>query len=273
MLVDHHCHLDFPQFAEDLDSVVARARAVGVGSLVTISTHIRRFETYKAIAEAHEDIFFTVGTHPHNAHEELDIPVEEIVRLSQHPKCVAVGEAGLDYYYQNSPREAQAEGFRRHIAAARETGLPLVIHTRDADEDTAAILSEEHAKGAFPAVLHCFTGGRDLALRAVELGLYVSFSGVITFKKADALREIAAQLPLERVLVETDAPYLAPVPFRGKTNEPSYVVHTAQALADAREISLGELAAATTENFFRLYTKARRPANFPELAAGPTGVA
>ena len=148
-----------------------------------------------------------------------------------------------------------------------------MIHTRDADEDTAAILSEEHAKGAFPAVLHCFTGGRDLALRAVELGLYVSFSGVITFKKADALREIAAQLPLERVLVETDAPYLAPVPFRGKTNEPSYVVHTAQALADAREISLGELAAATTENFFRLYTKARRPANLPELAAGPTGVA
>ncbi len=273
MLVDHHCHLDFPQFAEDLDGVVARARAAGVGTLVTISTHIRRFETYKAISEAHEDIFFSLGTHPHYAHEELDIPVDEIVRLSEHPKCVAVGEAGLDYYYQNSPREAQAEGFRRHIKAARATGLPLEIHAREADEDTAMILEEEHANGAFPAVLHCFTGGSNLALRAVDLGVYVSFSGVITFKKAEALREIAAQLPLERVLVETDAPYLAPVPFRGKTNEPSYVVHTAQALADARGISLAEVASATTENFFRLYKKARRPAELPVLAAGPTGVA
>jgi TatD DNase family protein len=170
MLVDHHCHLDFPQFAEDMDGVVARARAAGVGTMVTISTHIRRFETYKAIAEAHDDIFFSVGTHPHNAHEELDIPVDEIVRLAQHPKCVAVGEAGLDYFYDNSPKEAQAQGFRNHIAAARETGLPLEIHARDADEDTASILADEHAKGAFPAVLHCFTGGRDLAMRAVDLG-------------------------------------------------------------------------------------------------------
>ena len=272
MLVDHHCHLDFPQFAEDLDSVVARARAAGVGTLVTISTRIRRFGTYKAIAEAHDDIFFTVGTHPHNAHEELDIPVDEIVRLSQHPKCVAVGEAGLDYYYQNSPREAQVEGFRRHIEAARETGLPLEIHTREADEDTAMILTQERANGSFPGVLHCFTGGRDLALRAVDLGLHVSFSGVITFKKAEALREIVAELPLERVLVETDAPYLAPVPFRGKTNEPAYVVHTAQAVADARGITLAELASATTVNFYELYKKARRPAELPTLAADPTGV-
>ncbi len=266
MLVDHHCHLDFPQFADDMDGVVARARAAGVGTMVTISTHIRRFETYKAIAEAHDDIYFSVGTHPHNAHEELDIPFEEIVRLSQHPKCVAVGEAGLDYFYQNSPREAQAEGFRRHIAAARETGLPLEIHAREADDDTAAILEEEHKKGAFPAVLHCFTGGRDLAMRAVDLGLYVSFSGVVTFKKAENLRELAAELPLDRILVETDAPYLAPVPYRGKTNEPSYVAHTAEVVAEARSMSLEDLAKATTENFFRHYSKAKRPADPPQLA-------
>ncbi len=273
MLVDHHCHLDFPQFADDLDEVVQRARAVGVGTLVTISTHIQRFETYKAIAEAHEDIFFSVGTHPHNAHEELDIPVEEIVRLSQHPKCVAVGEAGLDYHYDNSPRKAQAEGFRNHIAAARETGLPLEIHARSADEDTAAILSEEHAKGAFPAVLHCFTGGRDLAMRAVDLGLYVSFSGVVTFKTAQSLRDIAAEVPLDRILVETDAPYLAPVPYRGKSNEPAYVAQTAKVVAETRGISLSELAAATTENFFRLYTKAKRPRVVPEVALDSAGAA
>lgn len=266
MLVDHHCHLDFPQFADDLDGVVARARQAGVGTLVTISTYIAKFDTYRAIAEAHDDIFFSVGTHPHNADQELDVPVEEIVRLSQHPKCVAIGEAGLDYYYQKSPREAQAEGFRRHIAAARETGLPLEIHTRDADQDTAAVLAEEHAKGAFPAVLHCFTGGRELAMQAVDLGLYVSFSGVVTFKTAEYLREIAAEVPLDRILVETDAPYLSPVPFRGKTNEPSYVAHTAAVVAKARGIGTAELASATTENFFRLYSKARRPANPPELA-------
>jgi TatD DNase family protein len=265
MLVDHHCHLDFPQFAEDLEGVVSRARAAGVGTMVTISTHIRRFDRYREIAEAHEDIFFSVGTHPHNAHEELDIPLEEVVRLSAHPKCVAVGEAGLDYYYQHSPREAQAEGFRRHIAAARETGLPLEIHAREADEDTAAILAEEHSKGAFPAVLHCFTGGRDLAMRAVDLGLYVSFSGVVTFKTAENLRAIAAEVPLDRILVETDSPYLAPVPYRGKANEPAFVAHTAKVVADARGIPLSELADATTDNFFRLYSKAKRPANVPVL--------
>lgn len=266
MLVDHHCHLDFPQFAEDLGGVVARARAAGVGTIVTISTHIRRFDTYREIAESHDDIFFSVGTHPHNAHEELDIPLHEIVRLAQHPKCVAVGEAGLDYYYQHSPREAQAEGFRRHIAAARETGLPLEIHAREADDDTAAILEDEHAKGAFPAVLHCFTGGRELAMRAMDLGLYISFSGVVTFKTAESLRAIAAEVPLERILVETDAPYLAPVPFRGKTNEPAFVAHTAAVVAEARGMPLAELAAASTENFFRYYSKAKRPAEAPVLA-------
>jgi TatD DNase family protein len=267
MLVDHHCHLDFPELAGDLDGVVARARAAGVGVMVTISTRIRRFADVLAVAERYPDVYCSVGTHPHNAHEEPDIPVAEIVRLSRHPKVVAIGEAGLDYHYQHSTPEAQAEGFRRHIAAARETGLPLEIHTREADADTIRILEEEHAKGAFPALLHCFTGGGELAKRAVDLGLYVSFTGVVTFKKADELRSIAAAVPLDRLLVETDAPYLAPHPFRGKTNEPAYVVHTAAAIAMARGISNEELASATTDNFFRLFAKARRAAATSTAAA------
>jgi TatD DNase family protein len=180
---------------------------------------------------------------------------------------VAVGEAGLDYYYKHSTPEAQAEGFRRHIAAARATGLPLEIHTREADADTAAILEEEHAKGPFPAILHCYTGGPDLAARALALGLYVSFTGVVTFKKSEALREIAASVPLDRLLVETDAPFLAPEPYRGKTNEPSYVVYTAKTLADVKGITPDELAAATTENFFRLFGKVRRPKSEGTAAA------
>jgi TatD DNase family protein len=259
MLVDHHCHLDFPDFAPELDAVVARAREAGVGTMVTISTRIRQFDKVLAVAERFDDVYCSVGTHPHNAHEELDIPLERIVELAHHPKVVAVGEAGLDYHYKNSTPEAQAEGFRRHIAAARETGLPLEIHTRDADEDTIAILEDEHVKGAFPAVLHCFTGGRKLAMRAVELGLYVSFSGVITFKNSEALRDVARDIPLDRLLVETDAPFLAPTPFRGKRNEPSYVVRTAAALAEAKGVSPDEMARATTENFFRHYRKAKRP--------------
>ena len=259
MLVDHHCHLDFPEFAPELDQVVARAKQAGVGTLVTISTRIRKFDDVKAVAERFDDVFCSVGTHPHNAHEELDIPLERIVELSKHPKVVAIGEAGLDYHYQHSTPAAQAEGFRRHIAAARETGLPLEIHTRDADADTIALLQDEHAKGAFPAVLHCFTGGRELAMRALDLGLYVSFSGVITFKNSEALREIARDVPLDRLLVETDAPFLAPIPFRGKRNEPAYVVRTAAALASVKGVSADDLARATTDNFFRLYGKAKRP--------------
>jgi len=260
MLIDHHCHLDFPDFASDLDGVVGRAGAAGVGLMVTISTRIRQFGQIVVIAERYANVFCSVGTHPHNAHEELDIPVEEIVRLAQHPKVVAIGEAGLDYFYDNSPRAAQAEGFRRHIAAARETRLPLVIHARDADEDTAAILEEETAKGTFPAVLHCYTGGADLARRGLALGLYVSFSGILTFKKSDALREVAAGVPLDRLLVETDAPYLAPGKFRGKRNEPAYVAITATELAKVKGVSQAELAQATTENFFRLYNKTPRTA-------------
>lgn len=260
MLVDHHCHLDFPQFADDLDGLVARAASAGVGAMVTISTRIRRFDQVKAVAERFDNVFCSVGTHPHNAHEELDIPVEEIIRLSQHRKVVSIGEAGLDYHYQHSTPAAQAEGFRNHIAAARETGLPLEIHTREADADTIAILEEEHAKGAFPAILHCFTGGRDLAMRAVDLGLYVSFSGVVSFKKSEDLRAIASEVPLDRILVETDAPYLAPEPYRGKTNEPAYVAYTAAALAKARGITVDDFATATTDNFFRLFTKVPRTA-------------
>jgi TatD DNase family protein len=266
MLIDHHCHIDRPEFAKDLDGVVARAREAGVGIMVNISTRIRKFDHLISVVERFDGVYGTVGTHPHYAHEELDIPASEIAKLSQHPKIVGIGEAGLDYYYKHSTPEAQADGFRRHIAAARDTGLPLEIHTRDADADTLAILRDEHAKGPFPAILHCFTGGRELAMRAVDLGLYVSFSGVVTFKKSEALREIARDVPLDRILVETDAPYLAPEPYRGKQNEPAYVTHTAKALAAVHDISPQDFAAATTENFFRIYTKVPRPA----AAAGQT---
>jgi TatD DNase family protein len=255
MLVDHHCHLDFPDFADELEAVLARARAAGVGAIVSISTRIKRLANLIAIAEANDNVFCSVGTHPHHAHEELEIPLDELVRLSAHPKVVAIGEAGLDYFYDNSPRSAQAEGFRRHIAAARATQLPLVIHARDADADVADILEAEAAKGAFPAVLHCFTGGEDLARRGLALGLYISFSGILTFKKSDSLRQVAALVPLERLLVETDAPYLAPSPFRGKRNEPAYLVHTAEALAQVKGIPQQELARITTANFLRLYSK------------------
>ncbi len=259
MLVDHHCHLDFPQLVKDREGLLKRARDAGVAVIVTISTRIRHLPELTAIAEAHPNVYCSVGTHPHNAHEELDIPVEEIVRLSAHPKVVAIGEAGLDYFYKHSTPEAQAEGFRRHIAAARMSGLPLEIHTREADADTARILEEEHAKGPFPAILHCYTGGPDLARCALQLGLYVSFTGVVTFKKSETLREIAKSVPLDRLLVETDAPFLAPEPYRGKINEPSYVVHTARTLAQVKGVSPDELAEATTGNFFRLFGKVPRP--------------
>jgi TatD DNase family protein len=255
MLVDSHCHLDFPDFADELDAVVMRARAAGLARLVTISTRVRRFAGVLAIAERFPDVCCSVGTHPHYAHEELDVTVDELVAHAQHPKVVAIGEAGLDYHYDNSPRDAQERGFHSHIAAARATGLPLVIHSREADADTARILEEETGQGAFPAVLHCFTGGADLARRAVALGGYVSFSGILTFKNSIALRAVAAELPADRILVETDAPYLAPNPFRGKRNEPAYVVETAKILADTRGVSFEAIARQTSENFFRLFNK------------------
>jgi TatD DNase family protein len=260
MLIDSHCHLDFPDFASELDDVVARAGAAGITRMVTISTRVRRFADVLAIAERFPEVYCSVGTHPHYAHEELDITAADLIARAQHPKVVALGEAGLDYHYDRSPRDAQERGFRTHIAAARETGLPLVIHSREADADTARILEEEAGQGAFPAVLHCFTGGADLARRAIALGLSISFTGILTFKNSTALRAIAADLPADRILVETDAPYLAPLPFRGKRNEPAYVVETAKILAETRGVPLDEIAQQTSENFFRLFGKVPRPA-------------
>ena len=257
MLVDSHCHLDFDVLAEDIDGVLARARDNGVSHCVTISTRIRNFDTVVGIAQAHDNVFCSIGTHPHNAHEEIDISVEEIVALSQHPKCVAIGEAGLDYHYDSSPREAQAQGFRNHIAAARTTGLPLVIHARSADDDMIAILESEAEQGAFPFVLHCFSSGAELARRGLALGGYVSFSGIVTFKNAAEIQDVARFVPHDRFLVETDAPYLAPVPHRGQSNEPGYVRHTAEKLAQLRDVSLDVVAEQSTANFQRLFTKAR----------------
>jgi TatD DNase family protein len=259
MLVDSHCHLDFPDFSGELDAIIGRARAVGVGRMVTISTRIKRHADLLGITERYDDVFCSVGTHPHNAHEELDVTIDEIVHMTEHRKVVAIGEAGLDYHYDYSPRDAQERGFRNHVAAARATGLPLVIHSRDADDDMARILEEEMGKGAFKAVLHCFTGGRVLAERAIALGLSISFTGIVTFKKSDELRAIAAALPSDRILVETDAPYLAPGRYRGKRNEPSYVTETAKVLAETRGVSADELARQTTDNFFRLFSKTPRP--------------
>ena len=259
MLVDSHCHLDFPDFSSELDAVVARAQAAGIGRIVTISTRLRRHAQVLAIAEAFPQVFCSVGTHPHHAHEELDVSAAELIERSRHPKVVAIGEAGLDYHYDSSPREAQEQSFRQHIAAARETGLPLVIHSRDCDADMARILVEESGKGAFPAVLHCFTGGRELAMRAIDLGHYVSFTGILTFKNSATLRDIARDLPADRILVETDAPYLAPLPYRGKRNEPAYVAETARIVAEAKGLAVEEVAEATRANALRI---------FPRLAAG-----
>ena len=268
MLIDSHCHLDFPELNAELDAVLTRARAAGVGLMVTISTRVGGFNELKAIVEAHDDVFCSIGTHPHNAAEEPDIMIEELVELARHPKVVAIGEAGLDYHYDHSPRDMQKKGFRTHIAAACETGLPLIIHARDADADVARMLEEESARGAFPFVLHCFTGGADLAHRGLALGGYISFSGVVTFKNAEALRDIALAVPSDRLLVETDAPYLAPEPLRGKTNEPAFVVHTAARLAALRRVREAEMERLTTENFFKLFKKVPRPSlQAPQSAA------
>ncbi len=255
MLVDSHCHLDFPDFSDDLDAIVARAGAVGIGRIVTISTRVKHLEALLSITARFPGVYCSVGTHPHHADEEDGIPADRLIELTRHPKIVALGEAGLDYFYQHGSREAQERGFRAHIAAARATGLPLVIHTRDADEDCGRILQDEMARGSFRAVLHCYTGGRDLAMKAISLGLSISFTGILTFKKSQALRDLAAELPADRIMVETDAPYLAPGKFRGKRNEPAYVVEIAKVLAETRGVSPDDIARQTTENFFRLFSK------------------
>lgn len=259
MLVDSHCHLDFPDFDADRDAVLDRARAAGVETIVSISTRVARFPELRALVESYPRVYCSVGTHPHNAAEESDLTTAELVRLADDPKVVAIGEAGLDYHYDNSPREAQRASLLRHIAAARETQLPLVIHARDADDDMGDILEVESGQGAFPAILHCFSSGRGLARRGLALGLYVSFSGILTFRRSDELREIAAEIPLDRLLVETDAPYLAPPPHRGRRNEPAYVVEVAKVLAEVKGLPLEALAEATSDNFYRIFSKVERP--------------
>ena len=259
MLVDSHCHLDFPDFADDLDGVVGRAEAAGVGVLLTIGTHITRYEQVVRVAERFPNVWATVGVHPHEAGVAPHADLDTLLALAEHPKVVAFGETGLDYYYDKSPRDMQRDSFRIHIEAARRTGLPVIVHTRDADEDTAAILAEEMGKGSFTGLVHCFSSGPQFAEKAVELGLYISASGIMTFKTADALRATLAGVPLDRLLIETDAPYLAPIPFRGKRNEPAYVAHTAAKLAEVKGVAMAELEAATTANFHRLFAKVRRP--------------
>jgi TatD DNase family protein len=258
MLIDSHCHLDFPDFSGELEALMARAQAAGVERLVTISTRVKRHAEVLAIVERFPQVYCSIGTHPHYACEELDVTVEELIARTRHPKVVALGESGLDYHYELSPREAQARSFRSHIAAARATGLPLVIHSRDADADMTTVLDEEIRQGPFSAVLHCYTGGHELAHRAVALGLFVSFTGIVTFKKSDDLRMIAKSLPADRILVETDAPYLAPGRYRGKRNEPAFVVETARVLAETRGVSTEQIARETTDNFFRLFGKVPR---------------
>ncbi|SBW13885.1 hydrolase, TatD family [Brucella sp. 10RB9215] len=260
MLVDSHCHLDFADFEPERDAVVQRALDAGIKRMVTISTRVRKFDAIRTLAETYEAVYCSVGTHPNNAHEELDITADDLVRLAEHPKVVAIGEAGLDYHYDYAPKEAQQQGFLAHIDAARRTQLPLVIHARSADADMAEILEKETEKGAFPIILHCFSSGRALAEKGIELGGYISFSGILTFKNSADIREVASIVPRDRLLVETDAPYLAPVPHRGKRNEPSFVQHTAAVLAETIGVSPEEIATITSDNVFRLFSKMPRPA-------------
>ena len=259
MLVDSHCHLDFPELADDLDGVMARAAEAGVGVMQTICTRLTKFPDVLALARAHGNLYCSVGVHPHNVDSEPLATAEILIGHAQADEVIGIGETGLDYFYDHAPRELQRESFRIHAAAARETGLPLIVHTRDADADTLNILAEEIRAGAFKGLIHCFSTSQELAEKAVELGFYISVAGIVTFKKAEALREALGAVPLERLLVETDSPYLAPVPMRGKTNEPAYVVHTAACLAQLKGVTPEALAQATTDNFFTLFGKARRP--------------
>jgi TatD DNase family protein len=259
MLVDSHCHLDFPELAEDREQILMRARDAGVRTIVTIATRVSRYETYQAIADSDPDVWFTIGTHPLGAGEEPDVPAKRLLELSAHEKCIGIGEAGLDYFYDKVDRETAQRVFRTHIAASRESGLPLIIHARDADADMIDILREEHAKGTFPAILHCFSSTPALADVGVQLGLHISFSGIVTFKRSEDLRAIAKRVPMDRLLVETDAPFLAPQAYRGKRNEPSYVVEAAKTLAEVHGVTYAVMAAQTTDNFFALFKKARRP--------------
>lgn len=255
-LVDSHCHLDFPELADDLPAVIARAHAAGVRRMVTIATTLAREPAARAIAEAHPSVFYAAGVHPMHAAEHAPFAVEDLVALARHPKMVGIGETGLDYHYTADSAAAQQASLRLQIEAARRTGLPLIVHARAADDDMARILSEEHAAGAYTAVMHCFSSSPALAEAALSLGFYLSMSGIAAFPKSGELRAIFAAAPLDRILVETDAPYLAPPPHRGKRCEPAYTALTAAVGAEVFGLSLAEFAAATTANFDRLFAKA-----------------
>lgn len=258
MLVDSHVNLHSEKYADDLDAVIARAKQAGVGAMLTISDRLESTEAIRAVADAQAGIWRSVGVHPHHAKDFPDLAARTLIDLAQDEKVVGIGECGLDFHYQYSDRDAQARVFRTHIEAARETGLPLIIHARAADDAVRAMLEAEHRKGAFTPLLHCYTGGPELARAALDMGGYISFSGIITFKNADDIRAIAKDAPLERIIIETDCPYLAPVPMRGRRNEPAFLVHVAEKLAEVRGLSFDEVARATTENFFRLFARARR---------------
>lgn len=257
-ITDSHCHLDFPDFEGEHEALIARAAEAGVARMVTICTRLRNEPTVRALAEAHDPVFYAAGTHPMSAAEEPMASVEELVALAQHPKFVGIGETGLDYHYTAESAEVQQESLHIHIEAARQTGLPLIIHSRAADEDMARILSKEHAAGAYECVMHCYSSGPELARAAVELGFYLSMSGIATFPKSQEVRDIFAAAPVERVLVETDAPYLAPPPFRGKRNEPAYTAHTARVGAEVFGMDYADFAAQTEANFERLFWKAAK---------------
>ena len=257
-LVDSHCHLDFPDFESDLEGVLMRAGHAGVETMLTISTRLDRFEGVRRIAEDHENIWCSVGVHPHEADQEVEAATtERLLELADHPKVVGIGETGLDFHYMHSDRGVQETCFRNHLAAARESGLPAIVHMREAEDDTIRILRDETAKGSILGVIHCFSSDLQFAEKALEIGFYISFSGIVTFKRTDELRKVAASIPTERLLIETDAPYLAPVPLRGKTNEPAFVAHTAAMIAEILDLSTEKLAEITSVNFFRLFSKAQ----------------
>ncbi|MEP3441776.1 TatD family hydrolase [Sulfitobacter sp.] len=254
-ITDSHCHLDFPELIEELPDVIARAQEAGVARMVTICTKLKNEAAVRAIAEAHAPVFYAAGTHPMSVASEPMATLEQLIEIAQHPKMVGIGETGLDYHYTAESAQVQQESLRIHIAAARETGLPLIIHSRDADEDMAAILREEHAKGAYTCVMHCFSSSPELARAALDLGFYLSMSGITAFPKSNDLRDIFASAPLERVLVETDSPYLAPPPHRGKRNEPAFTAYTARRAAETFGVDYATFAAQSEANFERLFTK------------------
>lgn len=258
MFVDSHCHLNYKGLVEDQDAVLARAAAAGVTAMLNISTRKREWADIIATAEKAPNIWASVGIHPHEADSHADVDTTQLVAATAHPKVVAIGETGLDYYYDHSDREQQQTSFRAHLASARETGLPVIVHTRDAEDDTARLLREEMGKGAYTGVIHCFTASGEFADIALELGLFISISGIVTFKNAEDLRQTAARIPQDRLLIETDSPFLAPVPHRGKSCEPAFVADTARFLADVRGEAVDELAKQTADNFYRLFAKAER---------------